>query len=47
MTEAQEARDKQRRTCEQRDRERDLRSNEKFAEALLAEASRCAAAAFF
>ena len=47
LTQADETRDEQRCAGQQRDRERDLRADEDFAEALLAHTAARAAAAFF
>src|SRR5206468_10035131 len=47
LTQADEACDEQRSAGQQRDRERDLRANEDFAEALLAHTAARPAAAFF
>src|SRR5439155_12996690 len=47
LTQADETGDEQRSAGQQRDRERDLRANEDFAEALLAHTAARAAAAFF
>src|SRR5438046_7476899 len=47
LTQADETRDQQRRAGQQSDRERDLRADEDFSEALLAHTATRAAAAFF